>query len=158
MERFWFCQDENAKLQVHVEDLAKRNRKLENELESEKRQAKKRESELKDRWWDDVNSKKKIANMEREKAVSEVKDELASVKAGAGEQTAHVAIFTFAPFRRLSRKPRGGSASWRRRRGRRRLAMTLSSKPETADWLLQVMSEVAAAAARQRAAQASQKK
>ena len=36
--------------------------------------------------------------------------------------------------------------------------MTLSSKPETADWLLQVMSEVAAAAARQRAAQASQKK
>ena len=149
MERFWFCQDENAKLQVHVEDLAKRNRKLENELESEKRQAKKRESELKDRWWDDVNSKKKIANMEREKAVSEVKDELASVKAGAGEQT-HVAIFTFAPFRRLSRKPRGGSASWRRRRG--------SSKPETADWLLQVMSEVAAAAARQRAAQASQKK
>ena len=104
MERFWFCQDENAKLQVHVEDLAKRNRKLENELESEKRQAKKRESELKDRWWDDVNSKKKIANMEREKAVSEVKDELASVKAGAGEQNGTCGDFHLCAFQETLKK------------------------------------------------------
>ena len=70
---------------MHVEDLASRSRRLESQLESERRQAKKRESEIKDRWWDEVESKKKIANMEKDHAVGVVKSEMASVKAGFHE-------------------------------------------------------------------------
>ena len=40
---------------MHTEDLAKGIRKLENELESEKRQAKKQESEIKRRWSRPIN-------------------------------------------------------------------------------------------------------